>query len=398
MIRAELYDCGTTLQLRPDQDPPGMDIGYFRELDFEYDITDADARREQIRDSILAVQPKRIYRPWPRTFPGNLWIDWSRNYNGAAGGPQINIFNRDYDFDNFAPVPSPLSEVYDETDPAVSPNTNPDEARASTMLSPDEVRESLEDPTGEDWLRTETVNESGQPQLKDPVVLLHDGHEAQGFAVTVNYSPCFLPVDMREKDWYAFVDDNGQSIDPKIGYEHAMLRNDARYRLYLVPAKWRMTVFCTAHYWYISYFESYGVPLEFVKAWFCRPAIYPERHDVIHTRHEDSINWNGVDYSYDAGVDGAFDRSRGSLALGQEILDAQWWTLSEAFVFVLNDPARIALWQYPPDPGEIVLGIGKVDMMTGEEQRIWVVQKQDVLHAYPREVIGLFFVPWNVVG
>jgi hypothetical protein len=396
MIRAEFFDCGTMFRIYPFQSTPGMDLGYWRELDFEHDWP--SERTEQIKAEILAVPHPVEYCPWPRPFPGYMWLDWSRNLYGSIGGPQFELYQFDDVAQDFSIVPSSHAEVYDETQPNIDMMNDMRHLRTSDMLDVQEIREHVEDPIAEPWIRLPTINEATQPMLKNPLVMLHDGHEAPGFALTVNYSPLYQAVDLRYKDRYIFIDDNGNGIDPDLGYQHTMLRNDGLFRIYLAPAKWRMTCNVTAHYYYVSYFESFGVPLTFTKAFFTRPSIYPSRTDVCRTRNQSAIEWLGTDYSYDEGVVSAFERSRGSLTLAQWIIDAQWWTLSEAFIFLFNDPVLIALWQYPPDPGDIVLGVGRVDQVSGKEERVWVVQKQDVLSVYPRTVIGLFFVPWSVVG
>jgi hypothetical protein len=396
MIRVEFFDAGTTFKIYPFQDTPGMDLGYWRELDMEYDST--QDRTEEMRNLILGVEHPMNYRPWPRPWPGYLWLDWSRNLYGDIDGPQFEIYEKDDFTGDFSIVPSARAEVYDETVQGIDLLNDLHNLRMSDNLGQDEVRDSLEDPTAEPWLRLETLNESGQPQLKNPIVMLHDGHEAAEFALTVNYGPEYQIVDMREKDWYSFINSDGDPIDEEIGYRHCLLHNDAFYKIYLAPAKWRMDVFVLAHYYYVSYFESFGVDLPFFKGFWTRPAVYPQRNDVCRTRFQESVNWLGVDYSYDEGVDGAYQTSRGAADLAHQIIDAQWYTLSEAFLYLFNDPALITVEQYPPNVGDIVMGVGRVDTVTGEEQIIWVVQKKDIYDIHPRQVIGQFFVPWVVAA
>jgi hypothetical protein len=394
MIFVELFDAGTKFVYDPRNPVPGMDQGYYRELDMEYDFR--WDRREDIRNLILGVDRRIPFRPWPTPLPGNLWVDWSMSYYGAAGGLQVRFWHYDFWGDKYHPVPAELSETQKPDDQSES--IDPDERRVGRELTQVEVREKVPAPDNLKWLRLELKNETGQPQLKAPVVIKQGGHAGTAYVPTVNFSPCFLGCDLTKgTEWYGFIDDDGNPIRDDKGMSFCHIRDESHYRFYLAPAKWRITATVYAHFWYGNYFESYGVLDVFTKAWFTRPSVYPEMHDVIHTKDQAAIEWYGADYAYDAGVQSAFERSRGSLELAQEIIAAQWWTLCEFYIFLFNDPALIALWQYPPDPGDIVMGIGRVDQPGGMEERVWVVQKKNILEEHPREVIGLFFVPWNVV-
>lgn len=392
MIRAQLFDCGTKFVYDSRVSVPGMDFGYYRELDFEHDWP--GERAEEIQRAVVGVDHPITYKPWPRPFPGYLWIDWVPNYYGVPGGPQVDLLHKDYYTGDYSPVPIQKAQIYDEQN--VKANLETKYARTSDLLTQEEVREAVEDPISEPWLRLPLRNEIEQPQLGNRVVMMQDGHEGQGFAVKTNYGDCFQIVDMSHPEWYKFIDQNGETMERDKGRELCLLRKGGNYNLYLAPAKWRMVCNVIGHYWYISYTESYGVPLGFTKAFYTRPAVYTQRHNVIKTKHEDVVNWLGTDYSYDIGVEDGFKRSRGSLNLAFQIIDAQWWTLSEAFIFLFNDPVLMALWGHPPDPGDIVLGVGRVDEYGQEEQITWVVQEEDISSKYPRYVIGLFIVPWTV--
>lgn len=401
MIYAELFDCGTTFVKYPWNDVPGMDQGYYRELDMEHYWP--SERTDEIRDAILAVPNRVDYEPWPQQLSGYLWIDWHKSYWGDVGGPQIKLWHYDFWADESHPVPAAVTMTQDRRQPpwpqygGVNESIEPLDRRSARTKTQDEINDNLEVPTDDKWIRLPLINEIEQPQLTDPVIIKQGNHQGTAYLPSVNYGSCFQGVDLTKGvDWYNFIDDDGNEMSAEEGMERSYLRDNATYRLYLAPAKWRMTCFVLAHYWYASYTESYGVPLQFVKAFYTRPSVYPVRHDVNHTKDQTVITWLDTDYSFDDGVNSAFDRSRGSLDLRQEIIDQQWWTLSEAFIFIFNDPVLMALWQHPPDPGDIVLGIGRVDY-GGNESRHWVVQKKDINHIWPREVIGLFFTPWSVL-
>ena len=78
--------------------------------------------------------------------------------------------------------------------------------------------------------------------------------------------------------------------------------------------------------------------------------------------------------------------------LRHQIIDAQYWTLSEAYIFHHNDPATLVLWMWPPDKGDIVLGVSEIDRTTGADQIYWVQQNRDLTDVYPRTVIGNYIV------
>lgn len=394
MIFAEIFDCGTTFVYDRRNPIPGMDYGYYRELDMEYDFL--WWRQPEINRLILDVNRRIQYRPWPNSFPGNLWVDWSKSYHGEPGGLQVKFWHYDFWGNQYHPVPAPLTQT--KLKDEMKESIDPDDRRAARELDQEEIREKVPPPDNLKWLRLPLTNETGQPQLDAPVVIKQGGHAGTAFVPSVNYGPCFQGVDLTKgTDWYRFIDDDGNQVADEIGMSHCHIRDESHYRFYLAPAKWRIVATVYAHFWYANYFESYPVLQVFTRAWFTRPSIYPDMHDVIHTKDQAAIEWYGTEYAYDPGVQSAFERSRGSLALAQEIIDAQWWTLCEIFVFLFNDPALIALWQHPPEVGDIVMGIGRVDQPGEAESRIWVVQKKDISVEHPREVIGLFFVPWSVV-
>ena len=129
-----------------------------------------------------------------------------------------------------------------------------------------------------------------------------------------------------------------------------------------------------------------------------RPPIYPTRHDLIHTTQTTVIEYNNTEWSYDAGLSDSFTMSRSAAFLRHQVIDMQWFTQSEALIFTGHDPATLAMWLWPPEPGDIVLGIGRVDDVTGEEQVTWIKQTEDLTAQYPRTVTGAYIVPEFVVA
>jgi hypothetical protein len=100
--------------------------------------------------------------------------------------------------------------------------------------------------------------------------------------------------------------------------------------------------------------------------------------------------YRNVLYSLDNGIEWSFEHSRGAGELRRQMLDSQWHSLSEAYIYTGNDPATIVLWMWPPEPGDIVLGIGRVDYPSGREDLRWVMQKADLTAEFPRTVIGQY--------
>jgi hypothetical protein len=207
----------------------------------------------------------------------------------------------------------------------------------------------------------------------------------------VNYSPLFAPVDLTHPEWYDVLDENGGPVDAPL--RRMSLRQDGRYRLYLRPANWRWVPTVWANYLYVSFFEMFTTRLVYTTAWFDRPPIYPRRHDLIHTTQSATWEYMHNLYSYDAGISWALNGSRGAQDLRFQIIDAQWWTQSEAFIFLSVDPLTLAMWMWPPEAGDIVMGIGEIDNVSGAEQTVWLRQNRDLTDIYLRTVTGSYIVP-----
>jgi len=391
VIRAELYDVGTRLIKATHLSPPGMDAAYYRETDMEYDWP--QERTGEIREAVLGSEKRIELRPWPEPFPGVMWIDYTNKYIGVKGGLQLGMYNLDLFTNSFEPLPKNTSQITIGAD--YSPDTNRADARMGDMRSVEDVVASQPEPTK--WLRVPLLNERGSGTgLETPATLIQECHTGAAFALDGNYSPLFTPFDTREPDLYDMVDDNGNPVPEEKKLAYLTLSEGAFYRLYLMPAKWRWVATVVAHYIYISWFEMFPTDEIFTKAWFSRPPIYPVRHNVMYTKDEYMFEYNYVLHSYDPGVNDGFDRSRGSATLRFWIIDAQWWTLSEAYIFQANDDCSLVIWQHPPDPGDVVLGIGRVDFPGGQEERLWLIQRQDVSQRWPNTVVGIFLVPFRV--
>jgi len=128
---------------------------------------------------------------------------------------------------------------------------------------------------------------------------------------------------------------------------------------------------------------------------YLRPPFYPMRHNIGETAQSYSyevFNFYGQPRSLDIGLTSAWDLSWHSRELRRQILDQQWFTLCEYYVFTGNEDPDLALVAMPPRVGEIVAGIGFVDEASSRESRIWAKQKTDLSGVYPQRTIGQFLL------
>lgn len=389
-MKAELFDAGTTLNILPWMDTPGMHDGYFRDLDMEY--TWPGEFQTRINEALRTTETRVEFLPWPEPFPGRSWIDWTPRYEGEDGGLKIETKRYEVMFDQYSDVSGKLTQI--PTDASYSPILDINDTRVADSKTIDEIQAEHEHPT--EWLRKPLSNEQGGSdyaycQLETPAWLIQNHHIGDEFRPVVNYSPLFAPVDLTHPEWYDVMRSDGTYVEEPL--RRISLRQDGRYRLYLRPANWRWVATVWANYLYVSFFEMFTTRLIFTTAWFDRPPTYPRRHDLIHTTQTADWEYMNNYYSTDAGISYACNASRGAAFLRHQIIDAQWWTQSEAFIFLSVDPLILAMWMWPPEAGDIVMGIGEIDNATGGEQIVWLVQNRDLTSVYPRTVTGSYAVP-----
>lgn len=395
LIWAEMFDAGTTLVIDPLDETPGMDSAYYRALDMEYQFP--GQLQAQINQYLVDTPLSGFLRPWPDGFPWRMWMDYTDRLRGDYGGPHFDLFHWDDISGDFEPVPAPTATVITAT--VYDPGTYRDDARVTDWFTSEEVvaAEGSSDPTT--WLRLPLRNEPGgrdghNCELLNRVVINQFAQAGPHYKMVGDYNPIFAPFDLRHPEWYDIIDSQGFPYDPgasPVKKEQLIsLLNDNAYKLYVRPANWRWAVTVTAYYYYVSWFEFFLTKQIFTHAYFDRPPIYPIRHNYLHTSRTATIEWDHSYWSQDAGIDDGFERSRGSQFLRDQIIDAQWWTYSEAFIFARNDPAKIHLWLWPPESGDIVLGISTADRITGQESIFWLRQNQDLTHVYQRQVIGSY--------
>lgn len=392
-MRARLYDAGTRLVIDSSGTTPGMDNAYYRELDMEYNFKDQQERIPQINKELREAPLGVDLRPWPVAFPGRCWIDHTNRYETELGGPRLQLLHHDHYTGEFDPVPSPYCQLENSGD--YKPLETVGSERMADTLTVDELAAIDTHPT--QWLRLPLGNEvggryGGQCDLKEPSVMVFRGLSGPDYRLKVDYNDLFMPVDLSHAEWYDVEDDDGNVLSEDAKLAVLGLRDGGFYHLYLRPANWRWVGTVWATYLYVSWFEMFYTSLAYTTAWFNRPPIYPYRHDFVHTVSNPIWEYRSVYYSLDPGISDGFNSSEGAAFLRWQILDAQWYTMSEAFIYAGNDEAILTLWKYPPNPGDFVAAIGRVDQPGGDEQVFWLKQKVDLESEWPRAVIGQYAI------
>jgi hypothetical protein len=402
-MRAELYDAGTRLlkgvygggSLLDVKAKPGMNYGSFREIDFEYDVRDIESRIPEINFDLVEEDVRTELLPWPVPFPARMWMDHSPRYQAVDGGPILTVYHRDsYSGAKFEPVPAAETRLVkiDRLE-----EVSREDARSSRPPSVDEIQDRNTAPT--EWLRLDVENEegAGTTDLREPVVLMHQT-DKEGGRVTLSgdFNAITAPFDLRHPEWYRVQNADGKVIADATDDVAKLLAFDPNgfYRLYLRPATWRnvMTVYAT--YIYISWFEAFPTRQVFTQAYWHRPPIYPKRHNILNP------NPGPDGLSYDEAMNIQWDHTRASAFMRHMIIDAQWWTQSEAFIFIGNDPGEMSTTMYPPARGDIVLGVGRVDYPGGQEEVLWIEQTVDGESegGWQPTLIETFWVPWFVTA
>lgn len=382
MIYASLFDAGTDLRRRPSN-LPGLDTAWAPDANFEERTVEFvyDRKVEYQNAQMRELGPVNV-RAWPVTMPRKVWLDRTHRYawNGTDGFG-FNLYHVDRVAGDFPPIPG--------GDPRLELNADdPEVERAAGRLLREydwrEVRARAEVPA--DWYRLDTLNESGGTVLEEPLGLrIPDVRGAVALELVDN--SLFAPFDLRQgTDRYLAVDAENRPLADPNG-ERLYLHPRGRYNLYLRPRRWRWFVTVYATFYYISIFEFFPVTLVFPKAWYDTPPRYPMRHRILDTSPD----------STDPAIVDAFDSSRAAADLRSEILDAQYWTPCEAFVF--GDIELVQMWleRYPPRRDEYALGIGQVDDATGKESLTWIRNRLNLDAAYPKQTIAFFEnVPWFI--
>lgn len=393
MISAKILDAGTSPIKNPvllGPFPPGMDGLVYREIDFEED--NVDPRPAEINDAMRAVEDVSI-RPWPEELPGQSWIDKTRRYEtDGDDGFRLNLYRHDRTSGTYAPVPA--GEITLELNEPRE--TNEQAARITRELTWEEIQNRATTPA--DWLRLNVENrKSTGTDLENPLSIQWRGLRGTEYRLEMPDQSLFAPFDFRYPERYQGMTDDGVLLDPNETAGRLSLFAGGRYRLYFRPRKWRYVATVIAHYLLISAFELVPFSEVFTRANTQRPPFYPIRHDLIHTSKIKTIpNFYGDLRSWDAGINWQWEHTRSAAAIAHEIIDSQYWTKLLVKLFVGNEDADVTITRYPPDPDDIVFGIGRIDTATGRESRTWIVQRAELVDQYPRIVLGQYLVPFAV--
>lgn len=402
-MRAELYDAGTRLlkgnygggSMLDVRAKPGMQFGSFREIDFEYDVRDIGYRIGEINVDLMAEDTRTELLPWPQPFPARMWMDNTPRYDHAVGGPVLTLYHRDpYSGHFYDKVPGARTELvnldrYEEI--------FREDSRVSTLPDVEEIQARNPQPT--EWLRLDLENEEGAggTDLRKALVMMHStDKEGARVSLSCDYNPITAPFDLREPSWYHVLNEDGDVVAHEEEKVANLLAFDPEgfYRLYMRPATWRnvMTVYAT--YVYVSWFEAFYTRQVFTQAYWHRPPVYPKRHDILHP----SAGPEG--HSYDEAMNIQWEQTRSAAYMAHQIIDAQWWSMSEAFIFAGNDPGTMVTTMYPPAHGDIVLGVGRVDHPGGAEEVLWIEQVVDgeAKGGWAPTTLETFYVPWYVTA
>ncbi|MFH0901727.1 MAG: hypothetical protein V2A73_13950 [Pseudomonadota bacterium] len=401
MITAEFRDAGTRPRI-VRAEKPGMDrITWLEERSFEEfpaerfiaEQNEAMVPRGEREDKQLDCAP------WPAAIGYHAPVDYTQRYTGW--GPELlqEVQNLDEEPtpnpERWAPVPGGRALIVSEASFDV---TNREHTNASAVLSPVQVQAlgpDFLDATA--WLRLPFGNEGASgTDLRNALVCRWTGIQNARFTLRTPNDYLFAPFDLGKPDRYTWRTDAGEEMEH--GRFFSQFSDRAQLVVYLRPRRLRYLAKVIAHYVYISWFEEVQNDEVFLQAWFDRPPFYPVRHTLRQSIGHPLIwhPYEGVELSYDAGVDSKFTHSRAAGELRDQILDQQWWSLCMAYLFLYAEPAVITVWQYPPRLGECVCGIGRVDRASGHEERCWVIAKEEQRAEYPTQVLDAFWADFWV--
>lgn len=390
MITAQLLDAGT-YPLKNSvlfETVPGMDSVYFNESDFEEDNT--DPRPREINELILATEDLEL-KPWPKRISNRCWIDNTpRHVSDGLDGLRLNLHRFDRLTGETPLVPA--GEWILDLDARQQLDT--EAGRVVRELTWKEVQDRAEAPA--EWLRLDVINRAGHTKLTDPLFANWRGLRGNEFRLELPDNVLFAPFDLTNADDYQVVGDDGEPINSELSPHFMNLYNGGNYRLYLRPRKWRYVATVIAHYWYISAFEYFRAQEVFTRAHTHRPPFYPNRHNLIQTtKTADVPDYFGTKHSTDDGIAWQWEHTRSAGTIAREMIDGQYWTKLIVKIFGGNEMPVVVVSSRPPDPGDIVLGIGRIDS-SGRETRYWIQQTADLIAAYPWEVLGSYIFPWYV--
>lgn len=378
MILLSPRDAGTR-PLVKEKPVPGMDELTYVEVDYEEDLR--VVRMVEENQAMMAYDPYLQIAPWPVPIPRHAPLDFTMRYDGL----EFVLHHRDQFADDFCEVPGGKALIDSTDDPLDRDHQN--------LGREMNVAECRDWPDMKQATRLPFPNETGGTRLKEPVAITYYGPKDSRFALELPENDYFTPFDLRHPERYALIDSDGKLLEDS--WDFVWPRSDCTRVLYLRPRRLRWIVTVLAHFEHINWFESVPNDEVFVSVFYQRPPFYPLRHDLGTTTKPESyvlLNFYGEPRSQDNGLDSSWDLSWHSRDLRDQILDAVWFSLCEAYVFLGNEDPDLALVAHPPRTGEIVVGFGIVDRASGHEDVVWLLQKQDVSSVYPQRTLGQFLL------
>jgi hypothetical protein len=386
VIYLELRDAGTKPVPQYDQ-VPGLDWLRWIEVDYEEDIRTNLLNEENV--AMRAWKPYLDIRQWPAKVPRHAPADYTMRYDGFNFRLHHYV---DYAGD-YAEVPGHRSYIDSTFMPLDRDHEN---------MSCEASRQDVQDLEGlftfdKRPIRLPYDNEVFGTRLKDPLVAFHIGQVGPSYVLELPDNDLFEPFDLTHPERYYVVDEDGEVIEN--GADWLLTANNEFRVLYMRPRRWRWIVTVLAHYEYADWWGSSPSDEMFISAFFNRPPFYPIRHNIGVTAkmasYDEFTNWIGEPRSYDEGLSSSWDLSWHSQDLREQILDQQWWSMCEAYIFIGNEPPDCSIIAHPPRVGEVVAGFGIVDNLSGHEETVWVVQATDASQVYPQRTIGQFLFFWD---
>jgi hypothetical protein len=387
---ARLFDAGTA-GVRQVDTAPNTDTFWWHETHCEERWL-GTGKAAHNADVIAGCDGVTV-KPWPLLVPGKAPLDWAPHYKGldlrtwvenpanaAAWGECAG--GRFYvDPDAYNPVTSP---------------TDGNAGQAATVEEMQELRTSGAEPDAR-YFRQLFLNELPGRDMGPPAIAVFRGLHGGKFTFSLENGDLWVPFDMTHPERYSFWDSEGNHLDHAELYRRVCFNE--RVNLYLRPRRWRYYVRVLVHYEHGNWFQSTQNDEWFLQVFYDRPPFYPTRQDIAHNNGDDYWHeYENVWLSYDPGIDYKWTHSQAALDMSDQIFDQQWWSLCEFYIYTGNEPASITVWKCPPEPGDIVLGVGTVSRATGMEQRIWVRQEEDATDRYPRILLGQWMSDWQPSG
>lgn len=369
---AALFDGGRQFRKQAGT-VPGLDLGWYTDRRiFEESVFEHGTRANTYEQNDAMQDTEGFsFRQWGENMPGHMWVDNTHRYHWTGvDGLKFNAYSADRIAGDFPPLGAGDVEFLENPDdPEVDRSI-----RILRELDHREIRDVVDDPS--EWIRRDLLNESGGTQLREPLAIVFP--EVRGsVALELVDNSLFDPFDLREQSRYEIRSHSGEILESE---QWSFLHPRGVYRLHLRPRRWKFFVTTFAIFVHVSFVELFYVREVFTQAWYSIPPCYPLRHNIIDA--------NVI--AGDNAVFHAFEHSQAAADLRRQILEAQYWTLSEAHIFSHIELTQMWIERAPPRKFEIVLGIERLDAGGREPSFVWIQNRRDLTSEYPIQDIAFF--------